>query len=79
MTRDTPIISDTDLGPILYQALAEPIGVLLRTSNSKQTIKRLYATRGRIADPALRQLTFLRVFMENGCDVAIVSRGVADV
>lgn len=45
--------SKDDLAAILYQALGEPIGLLLSTSDSNRARQKLYQARAAAADPAL--------------------------
>jgi len=46
------------LALILYQAAAEPIGLLLSTNDAARARQRLYQARARCADPALANLQF---------------------
>ncbi len=47
-----------ELIPLLYQALAEPIGLVLRTSDWRRARQQLYAARVQAADGALVGLQF---------------------
>lgn len=42
----------------LYLALAEPVGLLLATSDTARARQRLYQARARLADPGLEVLQF---------------------
>lgn len=50
--------SKMDLGRILYQALAEPIGLVLRTGDFVKARQRLYTARTAAQDTALDGLQF---------------------
>ena len=43
---------------LLYQALAEPIGLALQANDPKRACQRLYAARAKACDPALFDLQF---------------------
>ena len=47
-----------DFRPLLYQALSEPIGLLLQCSDAGLARQRLYAARSAAGDPELAQLQF---------------------
>lgn len=51
---------------ILYLALAEPIGLFLRTSSSTQAKARLYQARIKLGDPALAGLQIRTSPIEGG-------------
>lgn len=63
-------------GQFLYQALAEPIGLLLRTSDVPRARTRLYAARKALADPALAGLQIRMSPLPEG-DIIIVKGGAA--
>lgn len=46
------------LKSLLYSALGEPLGLVLRTSDTERARQRLYAARRSAADPALDVLQF---------------------
>jgi hypothetical protein len=48
--------SQTELQAILYQALAEPVGLLLRATDPERARQRLYKARSELGDPALARL-----------------------
>lgn len=63
-------------GPLLYLALAEPIGLLCRTTGGvDRALQRLYAARRELADPALSGLQFRKSAGAEG-DLWIVKRQV---
>lgn len=45
-----------ELGELLYRALGEPVGLLLRTSDRERLRQRLYQARARIADSELARV-----------------------
>jgi len=62
-------------GPLLYLALAEPIGLLCRTTGGvDRALQRLYTARRELADPALAELQFRKTQGEG--DLWIVRRQV---
>jgi hypothetical protein len=63
------------LTAILYQALGEPIGLLLRTSDTERARQGLYRARAASGDPDLARLQF-RVSPITEGDLVIV-KGVA--
>ena len=65
-----------DLRPLLYQALGQPIGLLLRTSNFVRARQRLYAARQLAGDPDLDQLQFRASPGLVGGDLIIVKERV---
>ena len=50
--------SSAALQSLLYSALAEPIGLLLRTGDFTRARQKLYAARAATRDPALQILQF---------------------
>jgi hypothetical protein len=42
-----------ELGPLLYQALAEPIGLLLRVSEPQKVMQALHQVKYKAGDPSL--------------------------
>lgn len=65
------------LQAILYQALASPTGLLLRTSDGPRTRQRLYEARRASADPALAVLQF-RLTPQQANGVAITKGALPD-
>jgi hypothetical protein len=51
-------VTSAEAQQILYLALAEPIGLLLATSDSAKAKTRLYSERAKLKDPALAVLQF---------------------
>lgn len=49
---------EIQFGPLLYQALAEPIGLLLKAPEREKVRQKLYQARTAIGDPALAVLQF---------------------
>lgn len=67
--------ADRLFGPLLYLALAEPIGLLLDSGgDTERALARLYTARRNLADPALRELQFRRAGVTMEGDVVIVNR-----
>lgn len=50
---------------LLYQALAEPIGLGLWASDPQRAVQRLYQARAKLADPQLAVLQFRQVAWED--------------
>ena len=64
--------TQAELTALLYTALAEPIGLLLATSDTEHARQRLYQARAKAADPALAGLQF-RASPLAGGDLLIVN------
>jgi len=63
------------LQQILYSALAEPIGLVLRTSDVHRARQRLYEARQKAGDPVLSRLQFR--FAPWGKAELLITKGVA--
>ena len=63
--------SEAELQTILYQALAEPIGLLLATSDWARARQKLYLARTKLGDPSLAHLQIRHWPGEEG-DLVIV-------
>lgn len=61
-----------DLRDMLYQALAEPVGLLLSSPDPAKARQLLYANRTAIGDPELGRLQFRLVDLGEGPQIAIV-------
>ena len=62
-------------GPLLYLALAEPIGLVCQTSGGfDRAVQRLYAARRELGDPELEGLQFRRSAGEG--DLLVLNRRV---
>lgn len=59
-------MTEDELRSILYTALAEPVGVVLRTSNTERARQRLYKARRDTADPDLEVLQIRLSPVEDG-------------
>lgn len=59
------------LAPLLYSAVAEPIGLLLQASDPARLRQQLYAARAVLADPALAELQF-RIWPGQEANLALV-------
>ena len=64
------------LRAMLYQALAEPIGLLLQTSDFNRARQALYRARAEAQDPELSGLQFRASPGLDGGDLVIVNRQV---
>lgn len=69
-------MTQEQLGSLLYQALAEPIGLMLQASDRQLARQRLYAARAKLQDPALALLQF-RFWPQDGEAVGnlVICRG----
>ena len=65
-----------DAKTILYLALAEPIGLLVRTSNFVRARQKLYAARAEAKDPDLDQLQLRTSPGLEGGDLIIVKQKI---
>jgi hypothetical protein len=64
-----------DMQDLLYLAAAEPVGLIIRTSDVAATRSGLYKTRAKLNDPALADLQFrLSPFVDG--DIVICKRRV---
>lgn len=65
-----------DLRTLLYQALAQPIGLLLRTSDMPRARQKLYAARRDSGDSALNCLQFRASPGLSGGDLIIIKETI---
>lgn len=61
-----------EVAGLLYQALGEPVGLLLSSNDPAKGRQLLYTTRRELGDPALARLQFRLVMMEGEAQIAIV-------
>ena len=76
MTSGVPAMTThrAQAAEVLYAALAEPIGLVLRTSDTKRVRQHLYAARRAACDPALEILS-IRISPFPEGDLVIVRTG----
>lgn len=71
MTESTPTQQDR-LGKIMYDALVQPIGLLVTSPDPGRARAAFYAARNKINDPALGQLQIRLITIDGDTVLAIV-------